>query len=154
MKAFRNMSRRQTRMAVFLVMVSICLSYLMYSYAVPRTELTVTTVVHYSFSGISMGLVMKNTGTNDITDLGVNITILHDGTGALIHEADFPPITMGRGTKTVHSLTFTAPQRDPYRVVIHFDFTSDGKQYNESAVHTMEDYLNHVWKDTFRDWRI
>jgi len=43
---------------------------------------------------------------------------------------------------------------DSYDLVLTFDYSCDGMDYNENIEHRMEDYMNFVWKDQIRDWRL
>lgn len=153
MKGITGFTKKQKKMAAFLVIVVISLSYLTYSMVIPRTELSANTSVHFSFSGISMGFQIKNSGTIEINDLTMNVTILNSDDD-IEYTEEIEIGSLGRGEKSVHSFTFVAPQRDPHWVMITFDFTSDGQVYNETIEHKMADYMNHNWKDEIKDWRV
>jgi hypothetical protein len=146
-------TKKQKKTAAFLMIVIISLSYLTYSMVIPRVSLTANTTVHYSYSGISMGFTIKNSGTLDITDLRMNVTVIDEnGDVEYSEQVDFGPLS--RGVKTVHSFTFTAPQRDRYEVYMHFDFRCEGQEYNETTDHIMKDYMNFNWEDEFSEWRL
>ena len=70
MKALTSsgMSGKKKRKVAFLVIAVICMSFLFYSTVIPRSEISVTTTVHYSFSGICVGLQIKNSGTIETTE--------------------------------------------------------------------------------------
>ena len=148
-----KLTNRQKRLAAFLVLVIVGLSYLLYALAIPRTELQTTTIFHESFSGISIGIEVKNTGTLEVTGLTVNATIT-DSKGKVRHAEDIEFGTIGRGAKADHSFTFSAPQAEPYNITLRFAFTSDGKDYNETLSYHAEDYMNFIWKDKIKDWRL
>ena len=152
MKALTNLSSKQKKRAAFLILVIVGVSYLLYAVAIPRAELSVTTVVHESFSGISLGITVKNTGTLDMRDVGMNITIT-DSEEKVRYVEDVRIGDLGKGEKIIHSFTYTAPQVGPYNVTLRFTYTCDGRDYNETINHRIEDYMNFVWKDKLRDWR-
>lgn len=153
MKAVNGLSRKQKRGAIFLTIVVICLSYLLFSLVIPRTELSVNTTVHYSFSGIMIGIQVKNSGTLEMTDMTMNITVT-DEDGEVEHAEDVFIDTLPQGDRITHTFTFTAPQVDSYDLTLGFGFTCDGQEYNETIEHRMEDYMNFIWKDKIRDWRL
>lgn len=153
MKEVSHLSNKQKRSAVFLALVAVCVSFLLFTMVIPRTELTVNTTVHYSFSGISVGLQVRNSGTIEMTDMTMNITVI-DEDGEVDYSEDVPIGNLPRGDRIVHSFTFTAPQVDKYDIILSFAFNCDGLDYNETVEHRMEDYLNFNWKDKIRDWRL
>jgi hypothetical protein len=153
MKAITNMTQKQKRGIVIVMITSICLIYLLYTTIIPRTELSADTTVHYSFSGIMIGITIQNSGTLDISEMTLNVTV-YDEDDEIVHQEEVLITSLGKGDKVVHSLSFKAPQRDHYRLVMRFDFTSDGLEYSEEIEHEMKDYMNFIWKDTVRDWRL
>ena len=158
MKAVSELTRtgltsREKRGAAFLVIAVICISYLLYAMIIPRSELSVTTTVHYSFSGISVGLQIKNSGTIEMTDTTLNISII-DQDGEVEYAEDVLIGNFPRGEKVIHSFSFSAPMVERYDLILTFGYRCDGQDYNETIQHRMEDYMNFIWKDRIRDWRL
>ncbi len=153
MKNVTLLSRKQKKTALFLTVSVVFLSYLLFAMVIPRTEVTANTTVHYSFSGILVGIQARNTGTLDITDMTMNITII-DEDGDVDYTEDVLIGTLARGDKMTHSFSFTAPMTDSYDFLLRFNFTCDGKEYIETLEYRMEDYMNFIWKDRIREWRL
>jgi len=147
-----KLTGRQKRLAAFLLLVIVGMSYLLYAVAIPRTELRTTTIFHESFSGISIGIEVKNSGTLDVSGLTVNATVT-DSDGKVRHSENIEFGGLKRGAKASHSFTFSAPQAEPYNITLRFIFSSDGRDYNETLNYHVEDYMNFIWKDKIRDWR-
>jgi len=153
MREISGLSRKQKRGAVFLGVITICLIFIIYSFLIPRAELSVNTTVHYSFSGISIGVQVRNTGTLEITDLSMNITVTNED-GEKEYQEEFVIGVLGKRERVAPSFNFKAPQIDPYTLTLRFDFSCDGQEYNETIQHEMKDYMNFIWKDRIRDWRL
>ena len=153
MKTAKPLTRKKKRIIVFLVLTSLCLVYLLYAVAIPRSELAVNTVVHESFSGISVGMTIKNSGNLEIEDLVLNITVT-DKDDEEVYSSDVEIGNLGTGEKAKHSFTFSEPKAESYNITIKLSYVCDGQNYDETIEHEIKDYMNFTWKDTFRDWRL
>ena len=153
MKTVNLLSGKQKKTALFLTVSVVFLSYLLFALVIPRTEVTASTTIHYSFSGILVGIQARNTGTLDITDMTMNVTII-DEDGDVVYTEDVMIGTLPKGDKITHTFSFTAPMTDSYDFLLRFDFTCDSKEYSETLDYRMEDYMNFIWKDRIREWRL
>lgn len=153
MKALSGLAMKQRKGAAAIGILTVVLIFLLYSMIIPRAELTVKTTVHYSFSGILINHHIENTGTLEMNDLVINITVT-DQDGEIEYQEQIVLDTLDTGEKLDHTYDFKAPQVDTYHLVMRLDFECDGDAYNETIEHEMKDYMNFVWDDTIRDWRL
>lgn len=147
-----RLTLRQKKLAVFLVLLTVGITYILYAVALPRTELQTTTIFHESFSGISIGIRVKNTGTLEVSDLKINATVT-DSVDKVRHSQEIGFGSMEPGAQADHSFTFSGPAAEPYNITLILTFSSQGKDYNETLRYHAEDYMNFIWKDRIKDWR-
>ena len=140
--AMRNM-----HLAILAVIVLLT-GALLYAYVVPRTTMQVETLFHQSFSGNSIGVRMKNTGTLDISNISVDVEVF-DMDGESIHHPDpIRGIDIDAHESYEFSTSFRGSQIVKYKIVINLTFESDGEEYDETIRHTTSgEFMNENWKD-------
>tara|TARA_B110000014_G_scaffold261545_1_gene253481 strand:- start:1053 stop:1499 length:447 start_codon:yes stop_codon:yes gene_type:complete len=130
------------------VIVSIILVLLCYSYLLPRTEVEIDTVYHSSYSGLFVQSKVSNTGTNPITDLKVKLAVWNS-TELLQTETHYPGVLNAKQSVKLPVLIFDGPHADSYELIISMEFNSEeGKQvlnYN----YKIADYGNLAWHDQY-----
>lgn len=152
MKTIDDLSGKQKKSVAFLAILIVGVTYLMLAFIAPRAELSVKTVVHKSFSGISVGITITNTGTIVIEDAIFNVTVT-DKYGEIEYSENVDIGDLSRNDKTTRSFNFRGPQVETHNFTLRFIYTCDNKDYNESVSHEMGEYMNIVWEDSIRDWR-
>jgi len=139
--------RKKQQMAV-LAVIMILIGALLYGYVIPRTALQVETLYHQSFSGNSIGVRLKNTGTRDVTNLSVDMEIFDEDGKSVHHPAPLNGIDIPAHKSYKFSTNFRGSQIEKYRIVMNFLFESGGKDYNETVRHTTDgEYMNENWKE-------
>ncbi|MBJ35161.1 MAG: hypothetical protein CMB62_00905 [Euryarchaeota archaeon] len=130
------------------VIVSVLLILICYSYLLPRTEVEIDTVYHSSYSGLFVQSKVSNTGTKEITDLKVKLTVWNS-TELLESETHYPGVLNAKQSVKLPVLIFDGPHADSYELIISMEFNSDeGKQvlnYN----YKIADYGNLAWHDQY-----
>ncbi len=130
------------------VIVSVLLILLCYSYFLPRTEVEIDTVYHSSYSGLFVQSKISNTGTKEITNLKVKLTVWNS-TDLLQSETHYPGALNAKQIVKLPVLIFDGPHADSYELIISMEFNSDeGKQvlnYN----YKIADYGNLAWHDQY-----
>tara|TARA_B100000959_G_scaffold286295_1_gene364302 strand:+ start:671 stop:1117 length:447 start_codon:yes stop_codon:yes gene_type:complete len=130
------------------VIVSIILVLLCYSYLLPRTEVEIDTVYHSSYSGLFVQSKVSNTGTKEITDLKVKLAVWNS-TELLQTETHYPGVLNAKQSVKLPVLIFDGPHADSYELIISVEFNSEeGKQvlnYN----YKIADYGNLAWHDQY-----
>lgn len=130
------------------VIVSVLLILICYSYLLPRTEVEIDTVYHSSYSGLFVQSKVSNTGTKEITDLKVKLTVWNS-TELLESETHYPGVLNAKQSVKLPVLIFDGPHADSYELIISIEFNSDeGKQvlnYN----YKIADYGNLAWHDQY-----
>ena len=130
------------------VIVSVLLILICYSYILPRTEFEIDTVYHSSYSGLFVQSKVSNTGTKEITDLKVKLAVWNS-TELLESETHYPGVLNAKQSVKLPVLIFDGPHADSYELIISMEFNSDeGKQvlnYN----YKIADYGNLAWHDQY-----
>ena len=130
------------------VIVSVLLILICYSYLLPRTEVEIDTVYHSSYSGLFVQSKVSNTGTKEITDLKVKLAVWNS-TELLESETHYPGVLNAKQSVKLPVLIFDGPHADSYELIISMEFNSDeGKQvlnYN----YKIADYGNLAWHDQY-----
>ena len=110
------------------VIVSVLLILLCYSYFLPRTEVEIDTVYHSSYSGLFVQSKISNTGTKEITDLKVKSSVWNE-TEMLVTETNYPGILEAKQSVKIPFLVFNGPHADEYNLIIVLEFEDkEGKQ--------------------------
>ena len=130
------------------VVVAVLLVSLCYSYLLPRTEVEIDTVYHSSYSALFVQSKISNTGTKEITDLKVKLSVWNS-TDMLSSDTHYPGVLNAKQSVKLPVLLFDGPHADSYELIISMEFNSkDGKQilnYN----YKIADYGNLAWHDQY-----
>ena len=130
------------------VIVAVLLILLCYSYFLPRTEVEIDTAYHSSYSGLFVQSKISNTGTKEITDLKVKLTVWNS-TDLLQSETHYPGVLNAKQSVKLPVLIFDGPHADPYELIISMEFNSDeGKQFLNYN-YKIADYGNLAWHDQY-----
>ena len=128
---------------IAILLVSLC-----YSYLLPRTEVEIDTVYHSSYSALFVQSKISNTGTQEITDLKVKLSVWNS-TDMLSSDTHYPGVLNAKQSVKLPVLFFDGPHADSYELIISMEFNSnDGKQilnYN----YKIADYGNLAWHDQY-----
>ena len=128
---------------IAIILVSLC-----YSYLLPRTEVEIDTVYHSSYSALFVQSKISNTGTQEITDLKVKLSVWNS-TEMLSSDIHYPGVLNAKQSVKLPVLIFDGPHADSYELIISMEFNSnDGKQilnYN----YKIADYGNLAWHDQY-----
>jgi len=128
---------------IAILLVSLC-----YSYLLPRTEVEIDTVYHSSYSALFVQSKISNTGTQEITDLKVKLSVWNS-TDMLSSDTHYPGVLNAKQSVKLPVLIFDGPHADSYELIISMEFNSnDGKQilnYN----YKIADYGNLAWHDQY-----
>ena len=128
---------------IAILLVSLC-----YSYLLPRTEVEIDTVYHSSYSALFVQSKISNTGTQEITDLKVKLSVWNS-TEMLSSDIHYPGVLNAKQSVKLPVLIFDGPHADSYELIISMEFNSnDGKQilnYN----YKIADYGNLAWHDQY-----
>ena len=130
------------------VVVAVLLVSLCYSYLLPRTEVEIDTVYHSSYSALFVQSKISNTGTKEITDLKVKLSVWNS-TEMLSSDTHYPGVLNAKQSVKLPVLIFDGPHADSYELIISMEFNSnEGKQilnYN----YKIADYGNLAWHDQY-----
>ena len=130
------------------VIVSVLLILICYSYLLPRTEVEIDTVYHSSYSGLFVQSKISNTGTKEITDLKVKLAVWNS-TDLLQSETHYPGVLNAKQSVKLPVLIFDGPHADSYELIISMEFNSDeGKQFLNYN-YKIADYGNLAWHDQY-----
>ena len=144
----KQVEQRKIIAKFVVVVVSILLISLCYSYLLPRTEVEIDTVYHSSYSGLFVQSKVSNTGTKEITNLKVKLSVWNS-THMLQSDTHYPGVLNAKQSVKLPVLLFDGPHADYYELVISMEFNSkDGKQilnYN----YKIADYGNLAWHDQY-----
>ena len=128
---------------IAIILVSLC-----YSYLLPRTEVEIDTVYHSSYSALFVQSKISNTGTQEITNLKVKLSVWNS-TDMLSSDTHYPGVLNAKQSVKLPVLIFNGPHADSYELIISMEFNSnDGKQilnYN----YKIADYGNLAWHDQY-----
>ena len=91
--------------------------FVSYSYIIPRTEVEVETVYHSSYSALFVQSKLSNTGTKQITELMVKISVWN-GTEMLETDTHYPGILNAKQSVKLPPLLFDGPHSDSYELLI------------------------------------
>ena len=144
----KQVEQRKIIVKFVVVVVSILLISLCYSYLLPRTEVEIDTVYHSSYSGLFVQSKVSNTGTKEITNLKVKLSVWNS-THMLQSDTHYPGVLNAKQSVKLPVLLFDGPHAASYELVISMEFNSkDGKQilnYN----YKIADYGNLAWHDQY-----
>ena len=130
------------------VVVAVLLVSLCYSYLLPRTEVEIDTVYHSSYSALFVQSKISNTGTKEITDLKVKLSVWNS-TEMLSSDTHYPGVLNAKQSVKLPVLIFDGPHADSYELIISMEFNSnEGKQilnYN----YKIADYGNLAWHNQY-----
>ena len=126
-----------------LLMIFVC-----YSYVIPRTEIEVETVYHSSYSALFVQSKLSNTGTKQVTDLKVKMSVWN-GTEMLETETHYPGILNAKQSVKLPPLLFDGPHFDSYELLVGIDFIVDGEKLTLAYNYEIADYGNLAWHDQY-----
>ena len=122
--------------------------FVSYSYVIPRTEVEVETVYHSSYSALFVQSKLSNTGTKQITELKVKISVWN-GTEMLETDTHYPGILNAKQSVKLPPLLFDGPHSDSYELLINIKFVVDGKKLTLTYNYEIADYGNLAWHDQY-----
>jgi hypothetical protein len=137
-----------------IIVVFIILPVTLYSLVIPRTNAVVRILYSEGFQGnIIIDAEVKNTGTVDITDLNMTITILdvNDLKVAEMYYED--PMVYARTDSKADAITFPGNQRVDYSVLMEITFFSEGSSFFSSETFYIDGpFMNYVFEDNIEKW--
>ena len=122
--------------------------FVCYSYVIPRTEIEVETVYHSSYSALFVQSKLSNTGTKEITELKVKISVWN-GTKMLETETHYPGNILPKQSVKLPPLLFDGPHSDSYELLIGIEFVVDGEKVVLAYNYEIADYGNLAWHDQY-----
>ena len=122
--------------------------FVSYSYIIPRTEVEVETVYHSSYSALFVQSKLSNTGTKQITELMVKISVWN-GTEMLETDTHYPGILNAKQSVKLSPLLFDGPHSDSYELLINIEFVVDGEKLTLTYNYEIADYGNLAWHDQY-----
>ena len=122
--------------------------FVSYSYIIPRTEVEVETVYHSSYSALFVQSKLSNTGTKQITELKVKISVWN-GTEMLETDTHYPGILNAKQSVKLPPLLFDGPHSDSYELLIGIEFVVDGEKLTLTYNYVIADYGNLAWHDQY-----
>ena len=122
--------------------------FVSYSYIIPRTEIEVETVYHSSYSALFVQSKLSNTGTKQITELMVKISVWN-GTEMLETDTHYPGILNAKQSVKLPPLLFDGPHSDSYELLINIEFVIDGEKLTVTYNYEIADYGNLAWHDQY-----
>jgi hypothetical protein len=122
--------------------------FVSYSYIIPRTEVEVETVYHSSYSALFVQSKLSNTGTKQITELMVKISVWN-GTEMLETDTHYPGILNAKQSVKLPPLLFDGPHSDSYELLINIEFVVDGEKLTLTYNYEIADYGNLAWHDQY-----
>ena len=122
--------------------------FVSYSYVIPRTEVEVETVYHSSYSALFVQSKLSNTGTKQITELKVKISVWN-GTEMLETDTHYPGILNAKQSVKLPPLLFDGPHSDSYELLIGIEFIVGGEKLILTYNYEIADYGNLAWHDQY-----
>ena len=122
--------------------------FVSYSYVIPRTEVEVETVYHSSYSALFVQSKLSNTGTKQITELMVKISVWN-GTEMLETDTHYPGILNAKQSVKLPPLLFDGPHSDSYELLIGIEFIVGGEKLILTYNYEIADYGNLAWHDQY-----
>ena len=126
-----------------LILVFVC-----YSYVIPRTEVEIDTVYHSSYSALFVQSKVSNTGTKQITNLKIKISVWN-GTEMLETDTHYPGVLNAKQSVKLPPLIFDGPHSDSYELLINLEFIIDGEKQILAYNYEIADYGNLAWHDQY-----
>ncbi|MEE3242478.1 MAG: hypothetical protein VX188_01535 [Candidatus Thermoplasmatota archaeon] len=128
--------------------MALLLIFVCYSYVIPRTEVEIDTVYHSSYSALFVQSKISNTGTKQIIDLKVKISVWN-GTEMLESDSHYPGILNAKQSVKLPPLIFDGPHSDSYELLINVEFLIDGAKQTLDYNYVIADYGNLAWHDQY-----
>jgi len=128
--------------------MALLLIFVCYSYVIPRTEVEIDTVYHSSYSALFVQSKISNTGTKQISDLKVKISVWN-GTEMLESDSHYPGILNAKQSVKLPPLLFDGPHSDSYELLINVEFIIDGEKQTLDYNYEIADYGNLAWHDQY-----
>ena len=128
--------------------MALLLIFVCYSYVIPRTEVEIDTVYHSSYSALFVQSKISNTGTKQISDLKVKISVWN-GTEMLESDSHYPGILNAKQSVKLPPLLFDGPHSDSYELLINVEFIIDGEKQTLAYNYEIADYGNLAWHDQY-----
>ena len=128
--------------------MALLLIFVCYSYVIPRTEVEIDTVYHSSYSALFVQSKISNTGTKQIIDLKVKISVWN-GTEMLESDSHYPGILNAKQSVKLPPLIFDGPHSDSYELLINVEFLIDGAKQTLDYNYEIADYGNLAWHDQY-----
>ena len=122
--------------------------FVSYSYIIHRTEVEVETVYHSSYSALFVQSKLSNTGTKQITELMVKISVWN-GTEMLETDTHYPGILNDKQSVKLPPLLFDGPHSDSYELLIGIEFVVGGEKLTLTYNYEIADYGNLAWHDQY-----
>lgn len=138
------------RKAALLIVSVIIIIPLLYSFVIPRTELSVKVYYNESvLNQINIDPEIRNGGTNELTALTLRVAVVN----STDREMGSKGYTIGSvapvfGVARLDALTFRGDQYERYTIVIDLEFSAGGTVHTRHWSHdTQEPWLNQDWTD-------
>jgi len=128
--------------------MALLLIFVCYSYVIPRTEVEIDTVYHSSYSALFVQSKISNTGTKQISDLKVKLSVWN-GTEMLESDSHYPGILNAKQSVKLPPLIFDGPHSDSYELLINVEFIIDGEKQTLDYNYEIADYGNLAWHDQY-----
>ena len=128
--------------------MALLLVFVCYSYVIPRTEVEIDTVYHSSYSALFVQSKVSNTGTKQITNLKIKISVWN-GTEMLETDTHYPGVLNAKQSVKLPPLIFDGPHSDSYELLINLEFIIDGPKQILAYNYEIADYGNLAWHDQY-----
>jgi hypothetical protein len=144
--------------SIFLILIIILSAQILYSYVIPRVTIDFKTTYHEATGGGGTGGIINvntkfiNTGTTDIEDFSITVTILNSTESILINKK-FQQDLVAPGDSHEIKLTTNGNCFETFYIILETQFNSDKSEYNEKYLYTThEDAMNIGFEDTIFEW--
>jgi hypothetical protein len=133
------------------VLVGLVLPALLYGFVIPRADVTVRTWFNEGFlNAMTVDAKVINSGTVEVSNLDINISVMKDVKGVEVHVADLTGYSSSVGfmsEEKFSSITFHDDQNAKYILVVKISFDAGGTQITKSYTHrvntaVMNTYFN------------
>ena len=151
-KEGKDVRRIATIIIVIIIVASVVIA-LSYYFLIPRIELKIITVYRES-SGLAINVdsKLKNEGTLNIQNFLMNITVLNSSDGVVVKGNYNLSDLDAHSSHKFDNIYFFGDQYDKYHITIAISFESSGKVYSKNFSHTVKEYMQVRFEDTYMKW--
>ena len=119
-------------------------------WVIPRTAVDVETVYHHSYSGNFIQCRITNEGTTSFSGLELELSVWNDT--LLVEQETWRPGTLAPHTSIkLPPLIYHEPAAYDYQLLLTLRFSDERGSYELHWSHTIAEYANLEWLDSYRD---